>query len=497
MLGSTSPASVLLDAADQLEKKSPKADSNMKLLRDDGTEADAVDTCIEAAGHEFSIYWQKQLLKAASFGKSTIDLYNSDEFVDMCEIVRLLNAVRFYEIGLPLSYDQYIRLGPERLIKRLINRREYLLALRMAEYIHLPTDNIYIDWASQKVRVSAESEDELCRKVVEKLKDKPNISFESIARAANDEGRRNLATQLLNYEPRAGKQVPLLLSMDQDEIALDKAIESGDTDLIYIVLLHLKSKPPLASFFRTLNKRPVATALVETSALAHDRELLKQLYYQDDRRVDGSNLLVLEALTTSSLSSTLSKLDSACKLLADSKAHATDLRALAESTRLLRIQQNLTKDLPEPSFTSLSLHQTITQLIRLGYGSRAKKLGADFKLPEKTVWWLRLRALVAKRDWAEIEDMSKARKSPIGWEPFFNEVLGAGNTKLAAAFVPKCVALTPKERVDMWLKCGLVVKAAEEAFRAKDVGTLEELRPRANAAQVAEIESFVGQLKKK
>ena len=496
MLGSTSPASVLLDATDQLEKKSPKADSNMKLLRDDGTEADAVDTCIEAAGHEFSIYWQKQLLKAASFGKSTIDLYNSDEFVDMCETIRLLNAVRFYKIGLPLSYDQYIRLGPERLVKRLINRREYLLALRMAQYIHLPTDRIYIDWASQKVRVSAESEDELCRAVVEKLKDKPNISFESIARAASDEGRRNLATQLLNYEPRAGKQVPLLLSMDQDEIALDKAIESGDTDLIYIVLLHLKSKPPLASFFRILNKRPVATALVETSALAQDRELLKQLYYQDDRRLDGSNLLVLEALTSSTISSTLSKLESASKLLADSKPHASDFRALEESSRLLRTQQNLTKDLSE-SFTSLSLHQTITQLIRLGYGSRAKKLCAEFKLPEKTVWWLRLRALVAKRDWAELEDMSKARKSPIGWEPFFNEILGAGNTKLAAAFVPKCVALSAKERVEMWLKCGLVVKAAEEAFKAKDVPMLEDLRPRAGASQLAEIERFIGQLKKK
>jgi hypothetical protein len=33
---------------------------------------------------------------------------------------------------------------------------------------------------------------------------------------------------LLNHEPRAGKQVPLLLNMEEDELALDKAIESGD-----------------------------------------------------------------------------------------------------------------------------------------------------------------------------------------------------------------------------------------------------------------------------
>jgi len=37
--------------------------------------------------------------------------------------------------------------------------------------------------------------------------------------------------QLLNFEPKASEQVPLLLKMNRDSIALTKAIESGDTDL--------------------------------------------------------------------------------------------------------------------------------------------------------------------------------------------------------------------------------------------------------------------------
>lgn len=36
---------------------------------------------------------------------------------------------------------------------------------------------------------------------------------------------------LLDYEPRAQDQVPLLISMRQPERALEKAIESGDSDL--------------------------------------------------------------------------------------------------------------------------------------------------------------------------------------------------------------------------------------------------------------------------
>ncbi|KAI9787079.1 MAG: hypothetical protein M1835_002860 [Candelina submexicana] len=491
-LGSKSPASILLDAVDQLEKKSPKADDDIQLIRSNLVEA--VDTCVKAAGHEFDIHWQKQLLKAASFGKSVLDLYNSDDFVDMCETLRVLNAVRFYEVGLPVSYEQYLRLTPEKLVQRLINRREYLLALRVSDYLRLPTDKVYVHWASQKVRVSADNEDNICRMIVEKLKGKQGVSFEEIAHAAYDEGRGRLATELLNYEPRAGKQVPLLLSMEEDEIALDKAIESGDTDLVFFVLLHLKRKLPVASFFRVINNRPVATALVESSAREQDHELLKDLYYQDDRRLDGSNLLLYESLRQSDVASQTDKIKLAAKLLQDSKEHSFQLKCLDETQRLLKMQDVFDKDL-DAGLTGLSVNETIFKLTRLGYAKRAQRVQSEFKVPEKTWWWLRLRALVAKRDWAELEESSKTRKSPIGWEPFFNEILSAGNTKLASAFIPKCTNLPVADRIDMWVKCGLVVKAAEEALKAKDVGSLEMLKGKASGTAVNEIERMISQLR--
>lgn len=214
----------------------------------------------------------------------------------MCEILRVLNAVRYYEIGMPLTYDQFKKLSPERLIQRLINRQEYLLALRISDYLKLPTDRIYVNWACRKVRVSTEDEDSICRTVVERLKGKGGVSFEEIARTAFDEGRGRLATQLLNYEPRAGKQVPLLMSMEEDELALDKAIESGDTDLVSYVLMHLKKKLPLAQFFRVVNPRPVAYSLVESEAREQDRGMLRDLYYQDDRQGDGALVILEESL---------------------------------------------------------------------------------------------------------------------------------------------------------------------------------------------------------
>lgn len=306
----------------------------------------------------------------------------------MCETLRVLNAVRFYEIGLPLSYDQFLRLTPEKLVRRLINRREYLLALRISSYLRLPTDRIYVHWASQKVRIGSEDEDEICRLIVEKLAGKRGISFEEIARAAYDEGRGHLATKLLNHEPRAGKQVPLLLSMEEDEIALDKAIESGDSDLVMFVLLHLKKKLPLASFFRVINTRPVATAIVEASARGEDNELLKDLYYQDDRRTDGSNLFVREALEQPDARTSMDKLALGAKLLSDSKEMAFELKALQEASILLKMQEAYDRDLGT-SLIGLSVNETIFQLIRVGQSSKAKKVQNEFKVLEKTAWWIK------------------------------------------------------------------------------------------------------------
>lgn len=48
----------------------------------------------------------------------------------------------------------------------------------------------------------------------------------------------------------------------------------------------------------------------------------------------------------------------------------------------------------------------------------------------------------------------------------------------------------------MWLKCGMVNKAGEEALKAKDRAMLEELRTKAPAGQPMEIERMIGMLNK-
>lgn len=62
-------------------------------------------------------------------------------------------------------------------------------------------------------------------------------------------------------------------------------------------------------------------------------------------------------------------------------------------------------------------------------------------------------------------------------------------------FVPKCTHLPVADRIEMWVKCGMIVKAGEEAQKAKDVNTLELLRNKASGPAITEIERMINQLK--
>jgi hypothetical protein len=54
----------------------------------------------------------------------------------------------------------------------------------------------------------------------------------------------------------------------------------------------------------------------------------------------------------------------------------------------LKVQEAFDRDLEE-TYTGLSVNETVFRLIRAGYAARAKKVQGEFKVPEKTMWWIR------------------------------------------------------------------------------------------------------------
>lgn len=115
-----------------------------------------------------------------------------------------------------------------------------------------------------------------------------DVSCADVARTAWDQGKVALATRLLEHEARASKQVHLLLSMREDNLALLKATQSGDSDLILSVLLSLRKQHSLGTFFRFLDNKPEAAAVLANYGRRYDRELIRDYWYQDDRRTESA-----------------------------------------------------------------------------------------------------------------------------------------------------------------------------------------------------------------
>lgn len=93
----------------------------------------------------------------------------------------------------------------------------------------------------------------------------------------------------------------------------------------------------MAQFFRVINDKPVASQLFEGWAKKYDRELLKDFYYQDDRKSASAGVLIHESLqqkvhaptsqtNLQTLAARIDKLQLAKKIYSESKEFAFEAK---------------------------------------------------------------------------------------------------------------------------------------------------------------------------
>ncbi|KAG8700375.1 hypothetical protein FRC09_005986 [Ceratobasidium sp. 395] len=484
---STHPAALLLHAAEQFAQRVPSAHDSVNTIRPELV--GAVDTLIDAAGREWEGAWQRKLMSAAAFGRAFLDMYDPTDFVTMGKTLKVLNAARYYEIGIPITFAQYQHTSATHLIARLTARNEHLLALRVAEFLGHPPDAVLKHWACAKIAKSGRMKEEtdaapeaadgeVCRAIVDKFKTISGASFADIAKKAWELGRSRLATMLLDHEPRPGEQVPLLLQMKEDRLALIKAVDSGDTDLVYLVLLKLKKQSSLGDFFRLLEEGGPpfgpAVRLLEVYAREQDRELLRDFYYQDDKRVSSALLALEDARDAKLADNRVECVRTAAKFLSEDRERNWEAKAMDDSVRLLTYQQQLEKDFEgRVECVGASVNETIRICLVNGQPRKAEKVRAEWKVPDKRYWYIKLYAYTETRDWDGLETFAKSKRSPIGYEPFVAHLVSQGYAKQAASYVGRCDG--PK-RADLYVKCGEWRLAGEECKARGEKAKLEQIR---------------------
>ncbi|XP_036101584.1 vacuolar protein sorting-associated protein 16 homolog isoform X3 [Molossus molossus] len=363
---------------------------------------------------------------------------------------------------------QYKQLTIQVLLDRLVLRRLYPLAIQICEYLRLPevqgVSRILAHWACYKVQQKDVSDEDVARAINQKLGDTPGVSYSDIAARAYGCGRTELAIKLLEYEPRSGEQVPLLLKMKRSKLALTKAIESGDTDLVFTVLLHLKNELNRGDFFMTLRNQPMALSLYRQFCKHQELETLKDLYNQDDNHQElGSFHIRASYAAEERIEGRVAALQTAADAFYKAKNEFA-AKATEDQMRLLRLQRRLEDELGG-QFLDLSLHDTVTTLILGGHNKRAEQLSRDFRIPDKRLWWLKLTALADLEDWEELEKFSKSKKSPIGYLPFVEICMKQHNKYEAKKYASR---VGPEQKVKALLLVGDVAQAADVAIERRN-----------------------------
>jgi len=119
VIGGVHPAALLKHASEEFTAGSHRADDYLREITTGGGEGaldDAIVDCVEAAGHVWSPEAQKELLRAAQFGKSFqsgSSTAAADVFTRMCLNLRVLNSLRSRRIGVPMTIAQFKFLTPE------------------------------------------------------------------------------------------------------------------------------------------------------------------------------------------------------------------------------------------------------------------------------------------------------------------------------------------------------------------------------------------------
>ncbi|XP_030637561.1 vacuolar protein sorting-associated protein 16 homolog isoform X2 [Chanos chanos] len=361
---------------------------------------------------------------------------------------------------------QFKQMTVQVLIDRLVYRKLYPLAIEICRYLKTPeyqgVSRVLKHWACCKVQQKEEADDVIARAICVKLGETAGISYSEIATKAYECGRTELAIKLLEFEPRSGEQVPLLLKMKRSQLALSKAIESGDTDLVYTVVSYLKNEMNRGDFFMTLRNQPVALSLYRQFCKHQEQDTLKDLFNQDDDHQELGNFYVRASYKERRLEARIGLLQSAVDEYYKAK-NEFSAKVTEEEMRLLRVQRKLEEEKGE-HLVGFSLHDTLSSLLAVGLHKQAEQLYKDFRVPDKRYWWLKLTALAEKEDWEELEKFGKSKKSPIGYLPFVEVCVKHHNKYEARKYVSK---VTPEQKVKAHLAVGDLEGAADAAIERR------------------------------
>ena len=450
-MGSTSPGALLYDARRLYEERDARAAAELLDVLRSGGLPEAVSACLLAAAAELDLGKQEALMRAGCYGRAFLALQDgggmagaagvpglgSHDTVEVARKLRVLNALREASVAMPLTMAQLDALGTTALAELLTGRRHYLLAMRVCQALGASAEGVLARWACDKITHAASSahDEVLLGALRSKLEGQAGVRWARVAAHAQAQGRHALAASLLDFEPCAGEQVPLLVQLGEEERALGKAVAAGDGDLVFWVAhamwRRLERGDGCAAgngaaaqrFWAAVAAQPFAAALLAQYFSGRDPELVLAMREGLGQREAVAEVHLRSAAAAAAAGAPESRVqgelaqakDQLYRAEREGREDRFEAGAAGAAARLRELQADLQASSGREAFLGLSVVDTVRQCLRLGMREQAQRLAREFKVPEKQQALLAAQAAAVRADWAALQQMATKldRRAPI------------------------------------------------------------------------------------
>lgn len=445
------------------------------------------------------------------------------EFVATARKLRLLNSLRNPKVGFVLTASQLEALTPTGVVARLVAMKRPALATAISKYLRLPRSvQLYCRACQAAAVVQAASQDasdaETAEQALRILHGDETVTasvsyrggYATIAMAASKAGRAGVANLLLMMETSVADKVPALLGTGAYTDAVAVATTAKDQDFLFTGLMeyeHSMVKTATSASEVAKGKTNFTGALVTkcTPEAFHtwrqyldgqgDLKAVTNLHLRAQNFADAGSTLALRALSETDFRERRGLLDEASRVFGLGKETTFAKSCTDEYLDLLKDQEVLRNmyGSADVAPTSSSVTNTIASVLSFAAVqpreqhrllSDAEKLAKKFRVPEKRLWHIKVKAFAESEQWSNLRLLCDSRaKPPIGFKPFVRAVISGKQSKQEILRYLERLP-SPEERYDMYCEAAMWTKALEEALRLRDGQRILNVKSLCNNAEI-------------
>lgn len=548
-IGSIEPSAMLLDASDAFDAGSPASDEAARAITKTGLLMEAVESCTEAATKEYDIGMQKRLLKAASYGMhfsyknpseastmgGSVDFHDpldditmpsetAIKFTTAAKTLRILNALRDPSIGFILTVAQFDHITPTGVVARLVAMKRPALASSISRYLGLPTSvQLFARACKAAAFVASDKSNsdahtaEVAIRIINENSDKSTTqsgncgAYATVALAANRAGRSGVANLLLMLETSVADKVPALIATGSFADAMAVATSARDAEFIFLTLMEYEKSCMAGATDHSAGQHAFIGTVISKFTPEGFNTLRRYLETMPD--IKNVMNLLLRAQKSTSAGSAMAK-----KAMQSDLDPSERLKLLAECSRIYGLgkdsgfhksciddQIELLKDQdilrrkynnPDVALPGSSVTQTMNSVIRAAAFNKresnkllddADKIARKFRVPEKRVWYVKVKALSESEQWPQLRILSDSKtKPPIGYKPF---AMAAIRGKQAVGEIMRYVDRVngAEERYELFCEARLWKKAVEEGLKLRDMRRIANVKSLCDDADIRKL----------